>query len=343
MSVFVRRMNSPLFSVLVVCGTLLISGCNAVGRTGSGSAIGDLAFSPDGGTLVFREIKTSGAKGLGFLDLATGERNFFSAPDGYLFQDPNYSPNGEQLVAAMYEASGNTPSGQSQIVIMDEDGGNIRELTVGPGCRNDPSFSPKGDRLLFIFSPPPEQKGGRKCQHQDIYELDIASKQIVQLTDFSLYSAIGPQYLPDGERFVFSGDGPKKNASPEGYIDEYGKNEIFIMGRGKNEFHPAFKTDAVSFSPSISADNKLVYLARTNEIDGIGGKYNYDIFLRVGDQDHRLTELSSYIVRPVISSDGKRVAFLMDSSRDRDGVFELMIMNSDGSGVRGLGIYGRFN
>lgn len=321
------RLLRSLLSVLVVLGALFISGCNAMGNVGIQSVIGDLAFSPEGKTLAFREYKTDTTRGIGFLSLTTGERRFIAAPDGYRYTGPSYSPDGRLMTAAFYKTAI-----QSQIVIMDVDGGNIRELTTGRGCRTSPNFSPDGTRIIFIYSPLPDTKSTKRCVDEDVYEVDVSYGQIKRLTHYEFYQAGSASYMPDGKQFLFYGDGPTAVMKPGDYEEQHGENYIFIMDGLNNEIAPAISGYNYSRNPAISTNGDIVFVARKDS-------YNYDLFVRSDGRDSRLTNSGAIIAPPAISRDGTKIAFQVDQSRN--GTYELMIINADGSGLQSLGISGR--
>ena len=89
-------------------------------------------------------------------------------------------------------------SGLPQIYIMDADGTNTQRMTDG-GYAVSPSWSPNGQFLAFAWrrNYGPGAPGG-----QDIYIMDIASKQWVQLTHDSGVNDY-PSWSPDGRHIVF--------------------------------------------------------------------------------------------------------------------------------------------
>jgi TolB protein len=89
-------------------------------------------------------------------------------------------------------------SGLPQIYVMDADGSNVQKVT-DQGYAVSPSWSPNGLLLAFswIRNYGPGVLGG-----QDIYLMDIASRQIVQLTHEGGRNDF-PSWSPDGRHIVF--------------------------------------------------------------------------------------------------------------------------------------------
>ena len=89
-------------------------------------------------------------------------------------------------------------TGLPQIYTMESDGTNVQRMTDG-GYAVSPSWSPNGQFLTFAWrrNYGPGAPGG-----QDIYIMDIASKQWVQLTHDSGVNDY-PSWSPDGRHIVF--------------------------------------------------------------------------------------------------------------------------------------------
>jgi TolB protein len=89
-------------------------------------------------------------------------------------------------------------TGEPQIYIMDQDGSNIQRMTDS-GYAVSPSWSPNGGMLTFAWNRKygPGDPGG-----QDIYVLDIASKNWLQVTHESGNNDC-PAWSPDGRHIVF--------------------------------------------------------------------------------------------------------------------------------------------
>jgi TolB protein len=89
-------------------------------------------------------------------------------------------------------------TGEPQIYIMDQDGSNIQRMTDS-GYAVSPSWSPNGGLLTFAWNRKygPGDPGG-----QDVYVMDIASKNWLQVTHESGNNDC-PSWSPDGRHIVF--------------------------------------------------------------------------------------------------------------------------------------------
>ena len=106
---------------------------------------------------------------------------------------PVFNPKTNAQIAWV---SGRT--GLPQIFVMDADGSNVQQIT-NEGYAVSPAWSPNGLLLAFswIRHYGPGAPGG-----QDIYLMDIASRQFVQLTHDSGRNDF-PSWSPDGRHIVF--------------------------------------------------------------------------------------------------------------------------------------------
>jgi len=149
------------------------------------------AWSPDGLHLAFSssrsgdpEIYVSNAEG-GELKRVTDSRG----PD----VSPVWNPKTGAQIAWV---SGRT--GLPQLYTMESDGTNVQRMT-DTGYAVSPSWSPNGQFLTFAWS---RSYGPGVPGHQDIYLMDVATKQWVQLTH-DAGSNDFPTWSPDGRHIVY--------------------------------------------------------------------------------------------------------------------------------------------
>ena len=251
----------------------------------------------------------------------------------------------------------------SNICVMDADGSNHQQLThdynddaktadtpTGKVKRiifnAKPSFSRDGKRIIFArASMKRERIRGYGEMHTawDIFEIDLETKAIKQLTNYKFYEISRPFYLSDDKRFVFSGTDPampnlsavKEMDFRENYKKQYQDNTIFIVDGKNNELKPAFTYGRSTSQPSVTKDDAILFLAVTNEMDGLPPKpVNYDLFLKKGNTITRVTrQQDGRVTDPSISFDGKRVLFQV-GRQEGGGYFSYKyIINSDGTGL----------
>ncbi|HEX4031192.1 MAG TPA: translocation protein TolB [Terracidiphilus sp.] len=110
---------------------------------------------------------------------------------------PNVSPSWNPKTNTQMAFTGGR-TGEPQIYIMDQDGSNVQRMTDS-GYAVSPSWSPSGGLLTFSWNRKygPGDPGG-----QDIYVMEIASKQWLQVTHESGNNDC-PSWSPDTRHIVF--------------------------------------------------------------------------------------------------------------------------------------------
>ncbi len=149
------------------------------------------AWSPDGTKLAFSSSRTGDPEIYVVDSDGTGLKRLTS------YKGPDVSPAWNPKTGAQIAfVSGRT--GLPQIYIMDADGANLQRIT-NEGYAVSPSWSPNGQYLLFSWI---RHYGPGAPGAQDIYIMDIASRQWVQLTHDGGRNDF-PSWAPDGRHIVF--------------------------------------------------------------------------------------------------------------------------------------------
>jgi Tol biopolymer transport system component len=339
--------------ILLVIPLLGISGFEKGGVKDStkdparGYGIVSPTLTPDNKKIILG-VYHKGKCDLASYEIASGKMNRFNAT-GHQYDDgaPIYSRDGKMFVFA---------SGKDydqNIFIMNANGTGLKQVThndnknpaQGNGnvvikLNSSPSFSTDNKRIIFIRSGIKRQRstGGEMLSNWDVWEYDIATGIEIKLTDYKYYAIGRPFYLPDGRRFIFSGDGPKNNSgkAPKNFSEYeamFKNNMIFIMDGVKNDLKPVLQYGDWTSDPSIDKHGSILFIARTNHLDGSGGRYTYDLFLKKGKEIKRVTSKRfSRIVEPFLSFDGSKAVFL--ASREIGAGPSLFIVNSDGTGLK---------
>jgi TolB protein len=149
------------------------------------------AWAPNGQQLAFSSSRT-GDPEIYIVDAGGGNLKRLTSFRGTDIS-PVYNPKTGAQIAFV---SGRT--GLPQIYIMDTDGANLLRMTDG-GYAVSPSWSPNGQFLLFAWF---RKYGPGEPGAQDIYIMDVASKQWVQLTTGTGRNDF-PSWSPDGRHIVF--------------------------------------------------------------------------------------------------------------------------------------------
>jgi TolB protein len=149
------------------------------------------AWSPDGTKLAFSSSRTGDPEIYVVNDTGTDLKRLtaYRGPD----ISPAWNPKTGGQIAWV---SGRT--GLPEIYIMDADGTNLQRMT-DTGYAVSPSWSPNGQFLVFSWM---RKYGPGEPGSQDIYLMDIASRQWVQLTHSEGRNDF-PSWSPDGRHIVF--------------------------------------------------------------------------------------------------------------------------------------------
>jgi TolB protein len=149
------------------------------------------AWSSDGSKLAFSSSMHQGSSNIFVADASgAGSRRLST---GQTDVSPVFNPKTNGQIAFV---SGRT--GLPQIYVMDADGSNVQRIT-DQGYAVSPSWSPNGLLLAFAWN---RSYGPGVVGGWDIYLMEIASHQIVQLTHDSGRNDF-PSWSPDGRHIVF--------------------------------------------------------------------------------------------------------------------------------------------
>ncbi len=85
--------------------------------------------------------------------------------------------------------------GNTEIYVMDANGGNQENLTNHPAADYQPDWSPDGRKIAFV--------SGRHGGVSQIHVMDADGKNVIRLTD-GRWSKGDPDWSPDGGKIVFS-------------------------------------------------------------------------------------------------------------------------------------------
>lgn len=271
-------------------------------------------FSPDSKKLYLEFADTTGKVRIGWMDLATRNVSLFEPQNT---QDQlvaaSSSADGKKLAIVIKEAEHNFES--SQIGILDLKNKTYRAITNGYSYRQFPSFSRDGKKIIYASPNHIRASGHTRFSGWDIYEVDVNTGIERRLTEYCFFAVTNPFYLGDGDKFVFSGEGPMCNyPSPsnedyKSYSEKYQNNTIFRRSVGKDEpLVPLFQNGKLSDYPFVTRDDKIFFKSS----DG----YNYDIFAYDNGVIKQLTNLKTYLWGYSVSPHGDLIEYGSDEKRN---------------------------
>jgi TolB protein len=150
------------------------------------------AWAPDGSKIAFSS-SMHGHSEIYVADSAGNNPKRLTVSTGHPDSSPVWNPKTGAQIAFV---SGRT--GEPQIYIMDADGTNVQRMT-DTGYAVSPSWSPNGQLLAFAWR---RSYGPGAPGSQDIYLMDVTTRQWVQLTHDSGTNDF-PSWSPDGRHIVY--------------------------------------------------------------------------------------------------------------------------------------------
>jgi len=226
---------------------------------------------------------------------------------------PTWSPDGMQIV---FESDRDDPHPRScfpncnyNLYVMEVDGSNQRRLTDLPGAEWHADWSPDGKSLVFTAG-----DIGYGSQGIYIVSLDNGDPQPLLVDEFNNDA---PDWSPDGKEIAFS-------SNRDGNLD------IFIMNADGGGIHKVVDTGMNDYFPDWSPDGRQIAFFAVD-----WPATRQDIFTMNADGSNLLNLTNTPRIvdeDPKWSPDGSKILF----QSNRDGNFEIYVMNSDGSQPQNL-------
>ena len=250
-------------------------------------------------------------------------------------QDPAWSPDCTQVVYAK----------RRELWVADADGSNRRRILAGSRWKERPTWSPDGQRLLFV-----EHSNVGDIWKSHVWVVDANGDGRTKLTSGDVWDD-SPSWSPDGKRIAFdrlSGDGRDENherINAQRYIvvmnsDGSGLKEL--TPGGDADLTPVYSPDGRSIayvggntvrvmSSDGTADRAIAggawwrggvtwspdgtRIAYATGSDAAGGDIvAVDLH---GTEERQITELPGWAAKPKWSPDGQRIAFThYDQAKD---------------------------
>ena len=189
-----------------------------------------------------------------------------------------------------------------KLAIMDQDGANVKYLTLGNELVLTPRFSPKNNLVTYLsyFRNMPR-----------VYLLDIETGVQEVVGDFPGMT-FAPRFSPDGKKIIMS-------------FAKDGNSDIYTMNLETRVVEKITEHSSIDTSPSYSPDGK--YICFNSDRSGLQQIY---VMRSDGSNVKRITFGKGLYGTPVWSPRGDLIAF----TKVHKGRFYIGVMRPDGSGER---------
>ena len=189
-----------------------------------------------------------------------------------------------------------------KLAIMDQDGANVKYLTLGNELVLTPRFSPTNQLVTYLsyFRNMPR-----------VYLLDIETGVQEVVGDFPGMT-FAPRFSPDGQKIIMS-------------FAQNGNSDIYTMNLETREVEKITDHTSIDTSPSYSPDGK--YICFNSDRSGLQQIY---VMRSDGSNVKRITFGKGLYGTPVWSPRGDLIAF----TKVHKGRFYIGVMRPDGSGER---------
>ena len=212
--------------------------------------------------------------------------------------------------------------GNSEIYVMDADGGNLQRLTNHPDGDFHPSWSPDGKWIAFLSRR--DQVRSKHGIAAEIYVMDAGGGNPQRLTN-DPHDDYHPSWSPDGKQIAFAS---VRDGNTDIYvIDADGGNEQRLTNNPLYDYSPSWSPDG----------ERIVFIARREGHFRKDFDLTHEIYVMDADggNEQRLTENRRYDFSPSWSPDGKRIAFASDRKGDFVN-YEIYVMDADGANLQRL-------
>ena len=230
-----------------------------------------ISWSPDGKRIAIAS-KAGNQDAIFLIDVASGDQEQLSFGLAGIFS-VDWSPKGDAIAFV-----GNTAS-QSDIFVYNLKTKKLVNLTDDIYSDERPTWSPDGKKLYFssdrgdVVTHDSTDIRFHDYNSYDIFSIDVATRDIERLTDWSRSNQGSPVVSPDGKKILF-------------VSDRNGINNIYMLNLETKKWRPITNSLSGVYQLSLSHDgSKMVFSSLIN------GGFNIFLMRSPFDRDIKLAEL----------------------------------------------------
>jgi TolB protein len=261
-------------AIAVVRGTderrdifLISPGGEELRRLTDGSGVNELpSWSPDGERIAFIRGDPAGEP-YGVYVIGADGRGLAKISGEVLAEEsrPAWSPDGTRIAFSGYAVSELPVRDnfvQTDLYVVDVEGGRPTRITVGETIDRDPTWSPDGSRIIFVRAKGLRVEENPTPEHiPQIYAMAPDGSKIVRLTELP-GGVSNPAWAPDGSFIAFESDGDIMVMNPDGG----GLRRLAVLpppGAGNAAPHPTYG----NYEPSWSPDGRRIIFVSDRDGD----------------------------------------------------------------------------
>lgn len=262
-------------------------------------------LSPDDQAIVFSYFH-NGEASLYTVPVTGGKAELLAEPEeGASYINPVFSPDGKSVAFIKQWEEDEEPLGEAMLVNMENK--NTEALTHEGNHVTDVAFSPNGKELYMLQSAVYENYSPIASEHPhgfDVYQLDIATKELEQITNEDAYEMSDIAVTPDGKQVMYHSY--RDNDVLAFYSLENGKEDAFLP-KGVD-----LKESIIS-SPTLANDGERVAFSG---VAGEDGNYIYEGFIvdLKTKEAEKVTSFNEHVTSPVFFNHQDKLLVTVDEN-----------------------------